>query len=113
MSTLSLTRTFGITRRWGAFYDRWLRRRLPPSDRIILEQRRLFIFPTRRGFFFMLTLLVMLLTAINYQNNLVYGVTFWLALEPVKCSAKGRNAEVSPDGATGRPSGTRKEGQRP
>lgn len=28
----------------------------------------------------MLTLLVMLLTAINYQNNLVYGVTFWLAM---------------------------------
>ena len=28
----------------------------------------------------MLTLLVMLLTAINYQNNLVYGVTFWLSM---------------------------------
>jgi uncharacterized protein (DUF58 family) len=80
VSTLYLTKTFGITRRWGAFYDRWLRRRLPPSDRIILEQRRLFIFPTRRGFFFMLTLLVMLLTAINYQNNLVYGLTFWLSM---------------------------------
>jgi len=61
-------------------YQRWLRRRLPPARVITLEQRRLFIFPTRAGFFFMLALLVMLLAAINYQNNMAYGLTFWLAM---------------------------------
>lgn len=34
--------------------------------------------PSRVGFFFFLCLLVMLLTAINYQNNLGYALTFLL-----------------------------------
>lgn len=80
MSTSSPTESFIRRRFWAPRYDRWLRRRLPAANKIVLVQRRLFIFPTRRGLFFVLTLLVMLLTAINYQNNLVYGVTFWLAM---------------------------------
>jgi len=63
-----------------ARYRRWLRRRLPPARSITLEQRRLFIFPSRSGFFFMFALLVMLVTAVNYQNNLAYALTFWLAM---------------------------------
>ncbi len=61
-------------------YRRWLSRRLPAARTITLEQRRLFIFPSRQGFLFAFTLLLMLLTAINYQNNLAYGLTFWLAM---------------------------------
>lgn len=61
-------------------YQRWLSRRLPPARTITLEQRRLFIFPSRNGFLFMFTLLLMLLMAINYQNNLAYGLTFWLSM---------------------------------
>lgn len=61
-------------------YRRWLDRRLPAARMIILTQRRLFIFPSRQGFLFGFTLLLMLLTAINYQNNLAYGLTFWLAM---------------------------------
>lgn len=56
-----------------------MQRRLPPARRITLEQKRLFIFPTAAGFLYLATLLLMLLTAINYQNNLAYGLTFWLA----------------------------------
>ena len=61
-------------------YQRWLSRRLPPARSITLEQRRLFIFPSRNGFLFIFTLLLMLLMAINYQNNLIYGLTFWLGM---------------------------------
>ena len=61
-------------------YRRWLDRRLPAARTITLQQRRLFIFPSRQGFLFGFTLLLMLLTAINYQNNLAYGLTFWLAM---------------------------------
>lgn len=61
-------------------YRRWLTLRLPPARTITLEQRRLFIFPSRSGFFFMFALLVMLITAVNYQNNLAYALTFWLAM---------------------------------
>ena len=56
----------------------WLSRRLPPARSIALNQRRLFIFPTRSGFLFLLSLMFMLLMAINYQSNLIYGLTFWL-----------------------------------
>jgi len=56
----------------------WLSRRLPPARSITLTQRRLFIFPTRSGFLFLLSLMLMLLMAINYQSNLIYGLTFWL-----------------------------------
>ncbi len=61
-------------------YDRWLRNRLPPARTVTLEQRRLFIFPSRAGFLFMFSLLLMLLTAINYQNNMSYALTFWLSM---------------------------------
>jgi len=57
-----------------------MQRRLPPARSITLEQKRLFIFPTAAGFLFLAMLLIMLLTAINYQNNLAYGLTFWLAM---------------------------------
>lgn len=57
-----------------------MQRRLPRARCITLEQNRLFIFPTAAGFLFLGTLVLMLLTAINYQNNLAYGLTFWLAM---------------------------------
>lgn len=58
---------------------RWINRRIPPAREITLDQRRIFIFPTRIGFFFLFTLLVMLLAAINYQNNMSFALTFLLA----------------------------------
>lgn len=60
-------------------WQRFLSRRIPPSSEVVLNQRRLFIFPTRAGFFFLLCLLVMLMAAINYQNNMSYALTFLLA----------------------------------
>jgi uncharacterized protein (DUF58 family) len=46
---------------------------------VTLDQRRIFIFPTRVGFLFLVTLLVMLIAAINYQNNMGFALTFLLA----------------------------------
>jgi uncharacterized protein (DUF58 family) len=62
-------------RRWM----RWLDRRIPRARSVTLDQRRIFIFPSRTGFFFGLCLLVMLVAAINYQNNMSYALTFLLA----------------------------------
>lgn len=61
-------------RRWS----RWLARRIPPAASVRLTQRRIFIVPTRVGLAFALALLLMLLTAINYQNSLAYALTFLL-----------------------------------
>lgn len=45
---------------------------------LTLRHQRIFIVPSRTGLFFLLALLVMLVTAINYQNSLAYGLSFWL-----------------------------------
>ncbi|WP_312966239.1 DUF58 domain-containing protein [Stutzerimonas kunmingensis] len=60
------------------FRDRWLLRRIPPASSVRLDQRRIFIMPTAVGLAFLVALLLMLLTAINYQNSLAYGLTFLL-----------------------------------
>jgi len=57
----------------------WINRRIPPAREVTLDQRRIFIFPSRVGLFFGVCLLVMLMTAINFENNLSYGLTFLLA----------------------------------
>ena len=56
----------------------WLDRRIPPGARIKLSQANIFIFPTRAGFAFGGLLIMLILGAINYQNSLVYAVSFLL-----------------------------------
>jgi uncharacterized protein (DUF58 family) len=60
-------------------WNRWLSRRIPPAASVLLNQRRIFIIPTRTGLAYGLALVLMLLAAINYQNSLAYGLTFLLA----------------------------------
>ncbi|MGB4074737.1 DUF58 domain-containing protein [Pseudomonas sp.] len=60
-------------------WNRWLARRIPAAASVRLNQRRIFIIPSRVGAAFMLALLLMLLAAINYQNSLAYSLTFLLA----------------------------------
>ena len=58
---------------------RWMEARLPRSDTQELTQRNLYILPTKAGWMLLLTLVVLLLAAINYQINLGYLLTFMLA----------------------------------
>ena len=69
----------GIRGRLRQRFERWVNRRIPPARAVTLDQKRIFIFPSRVGFFFGLSLTLMLLTAINYQNNMSYALTFLLA----------------------------------
>ena len=69
----------GIRARLRARFRQWVNRRIPPAREVTLDQRRIFIFPSRAGFFFGCCLLVMLIAAINFENNLSYGLTFLLA----------------------------------
>ncbi|HEX7439401.1 MAG TPA: DUF58 domain-containing protein [Caldimonas sp.] len=57
----------------------WLQARLPRNDTIVLTQGNIYILPTRAGFMFGFTLLVLLIASINYQLNLGYVLTFLLA----------------------------------
>ncbi len=62
----------------SGLFDRWLKRRIPPAPQVTLSHRQIFIVPTRAGLGLLLLLLIMLIGAINYQNSLVYVVTFLL-----------------------------------
>ncbi len=65
--------------RFNQLYQRWMDWRLPARDRIVLRNRRLFIFPTRAGFVFFGLLILLWLVATNFENNLIFGLTFLLA----------------------------------
>lgn len=60
-------------------WQRWWLARLPRTDHLTLHQRNVYIVPTRPGFMLAATLLVLLVTSINYQLNLGYLLTFLLA----------------------------------
>ena len=62
-----------------ARFRQWWQARLPFTDTWLLGQRNIYILPTRAGFTFAGTLLVMLLASINYQLSLGYALTFLLA----------------------------------
>jgi uncharacterized protein (DUF58 family) len=58
----------------------WIfRARSPESAPITLVQRRIFVLPTRQGYFFAFTLLLLLIASINYTLSLGFLLTFLLA----------------------------------
>jgi len=57
----------------------WLTSRLPRTDSQLLTQGNVYILPTRAGWMFAMTLVVLLLASVNYQLNLGYVLTFLLA----------------------------------
>ncbi|MBD3646695.1 MAG: DUF58 domain-containing protein, partial [Pseudomonadales bacterium] len=59
-------------------FRKWLDRRMPPANSIVLDQKKIFILPTREGLYFMLLVLLMMLAATNYQNSLVFALAFML-----------------------------------
>ncbi len=60
-------------------FDRWIAERHPRSrNRIVLDQRHLYILPTRFGYLFAMMLVALLLASINYQNSMAYVMTFTL-----------------------------------
>lgn len=58
--------------------DKWLQERFPESREITLGLKRIFVIPRMTSVALLLTLFVLLLMAINFQNSLIYGLAFWL-----------------------------------
>lgn len=73
-SLLLSTIRSNMYKRWQG----WVNRRTPAGDRRQFDRRSIFILPTGAGLVFGLLLVVMLLTGINYQNSLIYLLTFLL-----------------------------------
>ncbi len=56
----------------------WQNRRLPPVKQVRLTQRQVFIFLSREGGLYALMMLAIFIAGINYANNLVLGLCFFL-----------------------------------
>lgn len=67
-----------LTRRIRSLFQSWLSKRIPRSSSKRLSHRTLFILPTFTGVLFAGLLMVILVTAINYQSSLNFAVCFWL-----------------------------------
>ena len=59
--------------------SRFFKGETPVGGPLELTQRRVFILPTRRGLGLVLTIVLLLLMAFIYNNNLVYFLAFLLA----------------------------------
>lgn len=61
-----------------ARWQRWLSRRIPRQTQVTLNQRRIFIFLTRQGGMAGLVITALFVGGINYANNLLLGLSFFL-----------------------------------
>ena len=74
MSSLSKAFTAPIT----SAVSRWFASRVPKSDSIKLNLRNVYIFFSREGMLFAVLLIITFIAGINYGNNLVLGLCFYL-----------------------------------
>ena len=58
---------------------RWFAKRAPKSDQATLNLRNVYIFFSREGGLFVLLLMITFIAGVNYGNNLVLGLCFYLA----------------------------------
>jgi uncharacterized protein (DUF58 family) len=72
-------RTLKSFKQWRhKLIQRWLNKRIPAVSRHVLRYRQIFIFPTKVGFGYAGLVLIILIGATNYQNNLAFALVFWL-----------------------------------
>ncbi|TVP12827.1 hypothetical protein AYI87_14155 [Shewanella sp. KCT] len=64
--------------RLTAWWQAWIARRLPASNKVTLAHRSIFILPTGFGLFWLLFVVLLFLFGTNYQNNLVIGLSILL-----------------------------------
>ena len=58
--------------------DGWLRQRLPSARETTLNQRKIFIVPSNTALGLVGVIALLFLLGINFQNSLVYIISFWL-----------------------------------
>jgi len=60
------------------YFQRWAGKRSPRADQVALQHRTIYIFPSKQGVAFLLTVLLIWVLGTNYQNNLILGLSFFL-----------------------------------
>ena len=59
-------------------FEQWFANRMPRADEATLSIRNVYIFFSREGLLFALLLVITFIAGVNYANNLVLGVCFYL-----------------------------------
>ncbi|MEQ1533150.1 MAG: DUF58 domain-containing protein [Sideroxydans sp.] len=77
-SDISLDKT-PVLKSFKQTFRNWAFRRTVETGTVVLNQRRIYIIPSKQGFVFALVLALMLLGDINYNLSLGYILTFLLA----------------------------------
>lgn len=67
-----------LKHKWRQWSDAWLSKRLPRSHSATLNQRRIFILPTRNGLYFLLMAVVLFVGGLNYGNSLILLIALLL-----------------------------------
>ncbi len=62
----------------SAMFGRWFAKRAPKSDSTTLNLRNVYIFFSREGLLFVVLLIITFIVGVNYGNNLVLGLCFYL-----------------------------------
>lgn len=81
-SVPAATELSGSSGGWLRRLERWRKsfgRTAITETELVLEQRRIYLLPTGRGFFLIITAVILLLVGVNYQLSLAYVVAFLLA----------------------------------
>lgn len=73
-----MKRSSALSRYWQQWLAEWLDRRIPPASEFTLNQRNLFIFPSRTGWIYLALTTAIFLLGSNYQNNLVMALAYLL-----------------------------------
>lgn len=55
-------------------FDTWLDKRLPRTGIAALNSKSVFTFPSKAGFGFLVVMALLWLVAINYENNIIFGL---------------------------------------
>ena len=60
-------------------FNRWLTRRIPAANEQKLSNRNIFILPTKFGYAYIFSVLILFLLGTNYQNNLIILMSYLFA----------------------------------
>ncbi len=60
------------------YFINWLDRRIPPAAQVTLDQKRIFILPTKGGYIWLSVAALIFILAANYTNSLAFGLSFFM-----------------------------------
>lgn len=65
-------------KRWQAYWLKAIEKRSPYLNKVTLNQKKIYIIPSKVSLGYLTCAGLLVIAGINYQNNLVYGLAFWM-----------------------------------